>query len=128
MTLAITIEAVKANFATPASDADITSVIAIVDQADVCLSNKGVSDEVGQYLKVLGARHLLETMYSQGQVISERAVSGASRAYSKRPGQDTGHMAALRAADKFGCVMATVTNNARVQFRSVGPLSDVFNK
>ena len=121
MSYSITSSEVKDGFGTSASDADITAYIAVVDQSDACLTANGVSFTIGKHMKVLGVRHLARLAETDGQVISERAVSGASRSVARRNGDDTGPLTSLRALDKSGCVISlVVSNNPRVQFRSVG--------
>ncbi|MDH5796928.1 MAG: hypothetical protein OEZ19_00045 [Paracoccaceae bacterium] len=120
MSYAITTADVLDGFTTGASTADLDAYIAVADQADTCLTANGVSVAIGKQLKVLGVRHLAANANDRGAVTQERAVSGASRSYSERLGGETGYLQTLRTIDQYGCVMAAINNNARVQLRSVG--------
>lgn len=118
---AITIAGVLSGFSTGAGTEEIAGAIAVVDQADVCLTNNAISPQLGRYLKTLGARHLLSSATSGGgRVKEEEAVSGARRVYADAKGGESGYMETLRTVDKFGCVIGQLNRNARVQFRSVG--------
>lgn len=123
MPYTITVEQVRDGFSTSASDADLSAYVSVVDQADACLSAKMTSEAIGTQLKILGVRHLATMASDRGEVVEEQAVSGARRRYSEKRGGETGHMQALRSLDKFGCVLSTLNNNARIQFRAVGPTS-----
>lgn len=123
MSWAITISEVKDGFSTSASDADLAAYMALVDQADACLTLKGVHSAVGRQLKILGVRHLATSSSDRGAVVEEQAVSGARRRYNERAGGETGYLQTLRSIDQYGCVLGLVNRNARIQFRSVGRLS-----
>lgn len=116
----ITIGEVTDGFTTAKSNLEIQGAIAVVNQADACLAANQVSVELGRYLKVLGARHLLEAAERGGAITQERAVSGASRSYAQRVGGETGSLQTLRTVDASGCVMGVLTKNGRIQLRSVG--------
>lgn len=116
----ITVAQVLDGISTGASEADIAGLIAVVDQADACLTSNSVGALLGRQLKILGVRHLAQSAADRGAVVSERAVSGASRTYAERKGGETGHLATLRSIDQYGCVMSVLNRNARVQFRAVG--------
>jgi hypothetical protein len=123
MSLAITVSEVRDGFTTAASDADIMAYIAVVDQADACLTANGVAGSIAKQLKILGARHLASNASDKGQVTEEQSVSGARRVYTRRPGNETSYLHTLRTIDRFGCVMRVISNNPRVQLRSAGRLS-----
>jgi hypothetical protein len=120
MPYVITTAEVLDGFSTSASTADLTAYIAIVDQADACLTANLVSEAIGKQLKILGVRHLAGNANDRGAVTQERAVSGASRNYSERAGGETGYLATLRTIDQYGCVLGTINNNGRIQLRSIG--------
>lgn len=120
MPYSITVDDVLDGFQTSASKVDVAAYIAVVDQADACLTNRGVGVVIGKHMKILGARHLATNANDRGPVTQERAVSGASRTYGSRAPGETGHLETLRTIDQHGCVMATLSRNARVQLRSVG--------
>ena len=126
MSYAITISEVRDGFTTSASDADLTAYIAVADQADACLTANGVATAVGKQLKVLGVRHLAANANDRGAVTQERAVSGASRSYASRAAGETGYLETLRTIDQYGCVLATINSNARIQLRSAGRRSSAF--
>ena len=120
MPYVITVDRVKDGFTSSASDDDLAGYIAVVDQADECLTNNQVPDAVGQQLKVLAVRHLATNGRDGGSVTSERAVSGASRSYGQYPAGGTGYLDTLRQLDQWGCVYGLVQQNAMIQLRSVG--------
>lgn len=120
MPYTITVERVKDGFSTQASDADLTGYIAIVDQADDCMTNNSVPDAIGQQLKILAVRHLATTQRDGGSITSERAVSGASRSFGQFKAGETGYLDTLRQLDRWGCVYQAVQNNQFIQLRSVG--------
>lgn len=120
MPYTVTIAMIKDGFNSPVSDADLTGYIAIVDQADTCLTNNSVPDAIGVQLKLLAIRHLATNQRDGGSVTSERAVSGASRSYANYRAGDTGFLETLRQLDRWGCVRGVVEQNARLQLRSIG--------
>lgn len=120
MSYTITAIEVLDGFSTSASTADLTAYIAIVDQADACLTANSVSAVIGKQLKILGVRHLAANSNERGSVTTERAVSGASRSYAQRAGGETGYLETLRTTDQYGCVIGTLNKNGRLQLRSVG--------
>lgn len=120
MPYTITVDQVKDGFNSPASDADLAGYIAIVDQADTCLTNNGVAEEIGRQLKLLAVRHIATSQRDGGSVTSEQAVSGASRSYANFRAGDTGYKDLLRQMDSTGCVYATVSRNSFIQLRSIG--------
>jgi 3-dehydroquinate synthase class II len=120
MAYTITTSEVLDGFQTSASTADLEGFIAVVDQADSCLSANGVNGAVGRSMKVLGVRHLATNSTERGAVTQERAVSGASRSYAQRPGGQTSYLATLRSVDRYGCVMAIVSQGAGIQLRAAG--------
>lgn len=120
MSYAITTSDVLDGFTTGASTADLEAYIAVVDQADTCLTANSVAAAIGKQLKVLGVRHLASNSNDRGAVTQERAVSGASRTYSARAAGETGYLETLRTIDRYGCVLGTLNYNARVQLRSAG--------
>ncbi len=120
MPYTITLERVRNGFVSPASDADLTGYIMFADQADMCLTNSSVADEIGQMLKVLLVRHLATNSRDGGSVTSERAVSGASRSYGQYQAGDTGFLDTLKQLDRTGCVYQLATNSSPIQLRSIG--------
>lgn len=120
MAYEITTAEVLDGFSTGASISDLTAFIAVVDQADACLTANSVASAVGKQLKVLGVRHLASSANDRGAVTEERAVSGASRRYKDRIGGETGYLETLRTIDQFGCVMAKINANSRIQLRTAG--------
>lgn len=120
MPYTITTTQVRDGFTTSASDADLTAYIAIMDQADACLTANGVADAIGMQLKVLGVRHLAGNASDGGDITSERAVSGAQRTYAGRKAGSTGYLDTLRALDQYGCVVGLLSNGGYVQLRAVG--------
>lgn len=107
-------------FSTSASASDLDGYIAVVDQADTCLTAKAVPEDIGKQLKILGVRHLASNANDRGAVTMERAVSGASRMYRTRHSGETGYLETLRTIDSHGCVMGVLNKNSRIQFRAVG--------
>jgi hypothetical protein len=122
---AVSSSEVLEGFSTSASAADIAGYIAIMDQADACLTAKGVSGAIGKQLKVLGIRHLAANASDRGAVTQERAVSGASRTYKERKAGETGYLETLRTIDQYGCVLGLINKNAYIQLRSVGRTAPV---
>lgn len=120
MPYTITVAQVRDGFSTPASDADITAYIAFADEADTCLTNNSVLDAIGMQLKILFVRHTATNQRDGGAVTSERAVSGAARAFGQYERGDTGYLDTLRQLDRFGCVYALASNNGFIQLRSAG--------
>lgn len=120
MPYTITVEQVNDGFNSPASDADLAGYIAIVDQADTCLTNNGVADAIGMQLKTLAVRHLAVNARDGGAVTSEKAVSGASRSYAEYNAGETGYLDTLRQLDRTGCVYGVVSQNSFIQLRSIG--------
>ena len=120
MTLVVTVARVRDGFTTNASDSDLAAYIAVVDQADTCLTNSGVPDAIGQQLKVLGVRHLATNQRDGGSVTSERAVSGAARSFDSFKAGETGFLETLRQLDANGCVYTLLQSNPSIQLRSVG--------
>lgn len=120
MPYTITTTEVRDGFATGASDADLTAYIAIADQADACLTANSVADAIGKQLKILAVRHMAADATDGGDITSERAVSGAQRSYAQRRKGETGYLNTLRSLDRYGCVVAVVSNGGYVQFRAVG--------
>lgn len=120
MAYEITPTEVKDGFSTGASDADLAAYIAVVDQADACLTANSVDEAIGKQLKILGVRHMA-AMADGGDVTSQRSVSGAARTFAqtKSPYQ-TNYAAMLAQIDTYGCVMAIVSNGGKVQLRAVG--------
>lgn len=116
----ITVDRVKSGFTTSASDDDIAGFIAIVGQADQCMTNNNVPGEIGQQLKVLAVRHMATNQRDGGSVTSERAVSGASRSLNAFKAGETGYLDTLRQLDQWGCVYGTIQSNQFIQLRSVG--------
>lgn len=116
----ITVDRVKDGFTTGASDNDIAGYIAIIDQADQCLTNNNVAGEIGQQLKVLAVRHLATNQRDGGSVTSEKAVSGASRSFESFKAGETGYLDTLRQLDQNGCVYGLVQQNSFIQLRSIG--------
>lgn len=115
----ITADEVKCDFATGASNTEVEGFIAVVDQANACLTANSVSEAIGRTMKITAVRALLREA-GGGEVIEERAVSGASRKYADKKTSQNSYMTTLRSIDKFGCVMATISKGASVQMRSVG--------
>lgn len=122
---AVSSSEVLEGFSTSASAADIAGYIAIMDQADACLTAKSVSGAIGKQLKVLGIRHLAANASDRGAVTQERAVSGASRTYKERKAGETGYLETLRTIDQYGCVLGLINKNAYIQLRSVGRTAPV---
>ena len=120
MTYTITEAEVLDNFTTSASTADLAAYIAVVGQADACLTANSVAVAIGKQLKILGVRHLAANANDRGSVTQERAISGASRSYSERKPGETGYLETLRTIDQYGCVMNVVNKNGRIQLRSSG--------
>jgi len=118
----IDIADVTDGWTSPVSDADLTAFIAAVDKSDACLDAGGVPDALASTLKVLGVRHLATLSATAGQVLSERSASGAARTYADVGARDgtTSHLRTLKAIDTRGCVLATLSNNQRVQLRAAG--------
>ena len=116
----ITTTRVKDGFTTAASDDDIAGFIAVVSQADQCMTDNNVPGEIGQQLKVLAVRHMATNQRDGGSVTSERAVSGASRSYGAYKAGETGFLVTLQQLDRWGCVYGVVQNNQFMQLRSVG--------
>ena len=119
MPYVITYEDVTDGFSSSASQADIDAYIAITDIADTCLAANGVPDVVGQRLKVIAVRHMVQEA-DGGQVTQQRAVSGASRSFAQRGDGSTGQLALLKSLDKWGCVYRIVSNSAPVWIGAVG--------
>jgi hypothetical protein len=124
---AISVARVRDGFNTKASEEDIAAFISIVDQADACLTNNSIPTTVGRQLKILATRHMLvlaQTSDSGGKIISERAISGASRSFQQSTTVRASHYGdLLKQLDKTGCVLRLIENNAPIMFRSVGPKS-----
>lgn len=120
MPYVIDIAAVKDGFSTTLSDVMLNGIIAVVNQADACMTRKNVPDELGIALKLAAARHFATINRDGGSVISEHAVSGASRAYSQQRNGETGFLDFIRTADSFGCVYRVVSQNGYIQLRSIG--------
>lgn len=123
MSYDISVSQVLDGFRTSASQADLALYINFLGQADSCLAQNNLSFADGRMLKIMGVRHMAVSTNDGGDVLMERAVSGASRQYSARRGGETSYLSGLRSLDKHGCVLRLLNNNARVQLRSVGPLS-----
>lgn len=119
MTMVITVSQVRDGFVTPASDATIAGYIAVVDQADACLTDKSVPDAVGQAAKIAGVRYMcvLGSASSKGKITMEKAVSGSSRSFSDDSGQ---YLEQLRVIDGSGCVYALLNKNQRIALLSIG--------
>lgn len=125
MAVTITASDVKAGYATAIPDAEIALMIAVVDEANTCLDANLVADDKQTLLKVLGVRHMLAMMESdgRGKATSEQAPSGAGRSFGQWQGQDasaTRYGAMLKQLDQFGCVTKLLENTQRLQIRSVG--------
>ena len=125
----LTVDRVKDGFSTQLSNEDLAGLIAIMDQADACLTTNGVHADIGRQLKVLGVRHIatmIPKTSSGGRIISERAISGASRAFQQSTSiRGSFYGDVLSQIDQTGCVVRLIENNAPVMFRSVGPKSEV---
>lgn len=125
----ITVTRIRDGFSTELGNEDLSGLIAIMDQADACLTANGVNADIGRQMKVLGVRHIATMMpktASGGRVISERAVSGASRAFQQSTSiRGSFYGDVLSQIDKTGCVVRLIENNAPIMFRSVGPKSEV---
>lgn len=120
MSYVITTAEVLDGFSTSASTADLEAYIAVVDQADTCLTANAVPAAIGKQLKILGVRHLAEASNDGGSVTQQTSISGASRTFAARRAGETGHLETLRKIDSFGCVMGAISKGALVQIRSVG--------
>lgn len=120
MPYTITVAEVKDGFSTSASDSSITAYITLVDQADACMTAQGVPDAIGQQLKILAVRHLLTSERDGGAIMSERAVSGASRSFGQFKAGETGYLNNLKMLDKWGCVYGVVSNNTGIGLLVVG--------
>lgn len=116
----ITVAEVRDGFNTSASDADLTAYIAFAGQADACLEANAVPDAIGKQLKILAVRHLATAASDGGNVVSQRAVSGASRTFQQRRAGETQHLETLRMLDTYGCVMNVVSSGGSVRIMSVG--------
>ena len=93
--------------------------IPFVNQADTCLTNNGVAEDIGKQLKILGVKHLTAMARDGGQVTEERAVSGAYRSYAEGK-SGTGYLETLRAMDATGCVLRLLVNNSNIRLMSAG--------
>lgn len=117
----ITVADVKDGFETSASDTEIQSYIAFVDQADPCLTANNVADEIGQAVKIAGVRYLLSlgSSSSAGRVKSQRAVSGASRTFDSDMGSDD-FMKQIEILDQYRCVLRVLNTNQKAAFMTIG--------
>jgi 3-dehydroquinate synthase class II len=107
-------------FTTSATTADVLGYIALMDQANTCLTANKISITLGRQMKILGVRHLCTNSTERGAVTQERAVSGASRTYAERPGGQTSYLATLRSIDRHGCIMALLSQGGSVRLMSAG--------
>lgn len=120
MSYVITTAEVLDGFSTSASTADLEAYIAVVDQADTCLTANAVPASIGKQLKILGVRHLAEASSDGGSVTQQTSISGASRTFAARRAGETSHLETLRKIDSSGCVIGVMSKGSLVQLRSVG--------
>ena len=120
----ITSKEVLDGFSISVSERDVAGYIEIVSQADECMTRNSVPDVIGQRLKVLAVRHMASLVGidgSGGQVVSQRAQSGASRTFKEADAdQGTHYGGLLRQLDSWGCVLGLIENNANFTLRSIG--------
>ena len=120
----VTASEVANGFSLTTSEADIWGYIEVVSQADECMTSNEVPDVVGQRLKIIAVRHLATLVGSDGsggQLSSQRATSGAARAFNSAPSsQGTTYGLQLKQLDRWGCVLGIIENNANFSLRSIG--------
>lgn len=126
MAAVITVNDVKAGFATTVPDGEIQMLIDIVDGADSCLDAAAVPEARQTALKIYAVRHMLQMQANggKGAVRSESAPSGASRSYSGWAGGDgllsTSFGSLLKQLDTTGCVTGILENDGNFMMLSVG--------
>jgi hypothetical protein len=126
MAAVITVNDVKAGFATTVPDSEIQMLIDIVDGADSCLDAAAVPEARQTALKIYAVRHMLQMQANggKGSVRSESAPSGASRSYSGWAGGDgllsTSFGSLLKQLDTTGCVTGILENDGNFMMLSVG--------
>lgn len=126
MAAVITVNDVKAGFATTVPDSEIQMLIDIVDGADSCLDAAAVPEARQTALKIYAVRHMLQMQANggKGSVRSESAPSGASRSYAGWAGGDglssTSFGSLLKQLDTTGCVTGILENDGNFMMLSVG--------
>lgn len=126
MAAVITVNDVKAGFATTVPDSEIQMLIDIVDGADSCLDAAAVPEARQTALKIYAVRHMLQMQANggKGSVRSESAPSGASRSYSGWAGGErlmsTSFGSLLKQLDTTGCVTGILENDGNVMVLSIG--------
>lgn len=126
MAAVITVNDVKAGFATTVPDSEIQMLIDIVDGADSCLDAAAVPEARQTALKIYAVRHMLQMQANggKGSVRSESAPSGSSRSYSGWAGGDgllsTSFGSLLKQLDTTGCVTGILENDGNFMMLSVG--------
>jgi len=119
----VTIAEVKDGFATDASDEQIELALAIVDQADECLTKNEVTEAIAVALKVYAVRHILvmQANAGRGEVRGETAPSGASRQYaSYTGGHGSKFLELVRQIDRWGCVRRVLERQQTMYLQAVG--------
>lgn len=103
----ITPSDVKEVISTNLPDSVISGFIAFVDQADSCLDNNGVSDELQKSLKIYAVAHMIE-LQQGGSVKSETDMDGEGVTYTnefKGSGlSSTSYGNLVQQMDTYGCV------------------------